>query len=83
MASSQVAVIGNNEKRESFVNAAESRVNKALKAIDLILPITDAEKYMYSDNDRKAIIAALNVKVEDLNKAFMNKGPVAEGFTLG
>ena len=77
-----VSAIGSSDKRDRFIKAAESRVNKALKAIDLVFSITSAELYMYSNNDVKAIIGAFNEKIESLNAAFANKGPVAEGFTL-
>jgi len=77
-----IAPITGTEKRKKFIAAGESRVNKALKAIDGIFVITDAEQYGYTEQDHLAIIAALNTKVEDLNKAFANKGPIAEGFTL-
>ena len=82
MADRKMALVESGDKRAKFIDAAESRVNKALKAIDLVLPITNADIYMYSESDRKAIIAAFNEKIESLDKAFVNKGPIAKGFTL-
>ena len=78
-----VSPIGGSDKREKFVAQAVVRVNKVLKAIDSVLAITDADQYMYSETDRKAIVEAIQGKLEDLDKAFINKGPVAAGFSLG
>jgi len=79
---SVASINGGADKRAKFITAAESRVNKALKAIDLVFPITDFDQYTYSQNDHKAVIDAFNDKIDNLNKAFINKGPLAKGFTL-
>ena len=82
MGQADISPIGGTEKRDKFINAAESRVNKALKSIDALFLITNAELYDYTEIDHRAIIGALNKKVELLNSAFTNKGPVGSEFTL-
>ena len=80
--SPNVSPTGNGDKRTKFVKQAELRVNKAISALENIIPITDSNQYMYSENDHSAIIGVLNEKIESLSKAFANKGPLAKGFTL-
>lgn len=62
---------GNMEnKNEKFIRLANSRVNKALKQLDLISNLSNKNIYSYSENEIKQIIIALNKKIKEIENKF-------------
>lgn len=59
-----------NSKRENFVRLAESRVSKAIKAIQVIGNLSNRSNYDYSEEDAKAIVNALQKELSDLQAKF-------------
>lgn len=70
------------DKRDKFILKAEGLTSKAIKAIDLILPITDTALFQYSQKDRDAILLVLRDRVKNLEDAFVNGGPKSGVFKL-
>jgi len=68
-------------KREKFTRLAESRVNNALKQIQLIGNLSDTRTYEYSKADVDAILKALKTAVTDLEHSF-NKSERGKRFSL-
>ena len=60
-------------KRENFIRLAEARVERALGAIRTIGNLSNRGNYDYSETDVKAIIAALQREVRDLEQRFKQK----------
>ena len=58
------------EKREKFVQLAESRTINAIRAIRVIAKLGNKSHYQYDDADVKKIVAALTKEV-DVMKAKM------------
>lgn len=73
----------NSEKREKFVQLAESRTVNAIRAIRVIGKLGNKSHYQYDDADVKKITAAL-IKEVDALKARMTEqgGRVAVEFKL-
>jgi ribosomal protein L7/L12 len=63
-----------NEKREKFVNMAESRTKNAIKAIRVIAKLGNKNAYQYDDSDVKKIASALNREVEALKTRMSASG---------
>lgn len=61
-------------KREKFVELAENRVTKALKAIDLIGNLANRSNYEYSDEDYQKIFRAVEGSVREMKKRFTDSG---------
>lgn len=61
-------------KRANFVRLAEARVNKAIKSIQIVANLSNRNNYEYSDEDIKAITAALQNELNDLKTRFKNEG---------
>lgn len=61
-------------KRDNFVRLAEPRVNKALKAIQVIGNLANKSNYDYTEEDIKAIVAALNQALSEMKSRFKNDG---------
>ena len=59
-----------NDKREKFVNFAEKRVNKALKAISLIGNLANKNNYRYDEKDVEKILRAIKAETSDLEARF-------------
>ena len=57
-------------KRNKFVRLAESRMNNALKQIELLENLSNTSNYEYTDNDVDLIIKTLKSAVSDLEYAF-------------
>lgn len=57
-------------KNQKFIRLAESRVDKAFKALDLIGNLTNRYSYEYSESEGKQIIKALHQKVKDIEVKF-------------
>jgi len=56
--------------REKFVKLAEMRVNKALKAIQLIGNLSNRSNYDYTDSDITKIFKALNDELSTCKRRF-------------
>lgn len=71
------------EKREKFVQLAESRTINAIRAIRVIGKLGNKSHYQYDEADVKKIVSTLNKEVEAL-KARMTEqgGRVAVEFKL-
>lgn len=59
--------------REKFVQLAHSRVNKALKDIQLIGNLSNRSNYDYTDDDITKIFRALNEEIAACKKRFDTK----------
>ena len=59
-----------NDKREKFVDFAEKRVNKALKAISLIGNLANKNNYRYDEKDVEKILRAIKAETSDLEARF-------------
>jgi len=58
--------VGKANRREKFVELAESRTKNAIKSIRVIAKLGNKSAYKYSEADVKKIVAALNREVEAL-----------------
>jgi hypothetical protein len=58
------------EDREKFVILANSRVNKAIKAIHLIGNLSNRSNYDYTDEDVHKIFRALNEEITACKRRF-------------
>ena len=56
--------------REKFVNLAEMRVNKALKAIQLIGNLSNRSNYDYTDADISKIFKVLSDELSNCKRRF-------------
>ena len=56
--------------REKFVSLANSRVNKALKDIQLIGNLSNRSNYDYTADDVNQIFKALNKAIQDCKNRF-------------
>lgn len=52
------------DKRQKFVDLAESRVNRAIKDIRLIGNLANKGAYEYSEDDAKQIVRALQKELD-------------------
>lgn len=57
-------------RRDKFVRLANSRVNKAIKAIQLIGNLSNRSNYDYSQEDVDKIFSALNSEIKACRKRF-------------
>ena len=57
-------------KRDKFVRLAESRVNNALKQIELIGNLSNTRAYEYTKDDVDDIIRTLKSAISDLEHTF-------------
>lgn len=57
-------------KEEKFKRLANTRVNNAIKQLDLIGNLSNSSSYSYSEDDVKKIVNALNQKVKEVNFKF-------------
>jgi hypothetical protein len=58
------------DDREKFVMLANSRVNKAIKAIHLIGNLSNRSNYDYTDEDVSKIFRALNDEINTCKRRF-------------
>jgi len=56
--------------REKFVDLAEKRVTKAIKALRLVGNLSNKSNYSYTQSDVKKIIGALDKEVKYLKQKF-------------
>ena len=57
-------------KRVKFVALAEKRVNKTIKAIQLIGNLSNKNNYQYSDGDIEIIVKALEYEIKEMKSRF-------------
>lgn len=57
-------------KRERFVRLIESRMNNALKQIELISNLSNTRAYEYTDEDIDLIVKTLKSAINDLEHSF-------------
>jgi NADPH-dependent 7-cyano-7-deazaguanine reductase QueF-like protein len=61
------------EKREKFVNLAESRTRNAIKAIRVIGKLGNKNAYQYDDSDVQKIARALTKEIDALKTRMLSK----------
>ena len=59
-----------NNRREKFIELAESRVNRAIKQLRLIGNLSNKGNYNYTSDDVNRIISALNDEIKALKSRF-------------
>lgn len=62
------------DKRAKFVELANSRVNRAIREIRLISNLANRSSYLYTDDDAKKIVRALQRELDDLRHRFRGEG---------
>jgi hypothetical protein len=65
---------GKHNKREKFVELAESRTRNAIRAIRIIAKLGNKSAYDYSEADVKKIASVLNKEVEALRARMSQTG---------
>jgi transcription elongation GreA/GreB family factor len=60
--------------RTKFVELAEKRVTKAIKDIRLIGNLSNKSNYIYTDDDARKIIRALEAEIKRLKQRFNSHG---------
>lgn len=71
------------EKREKFVQLAESRTINAIRAIRVIAKLGNKSHYQYDDADVKKIVAALTKEIDTMKSKMGDKtGRDEVGFKL-
>jgi hypothetical protein len=58
------------KKRQKFVELADRRVNKALEALRLVGNLSNRSNYVYSSQDVKQIVSALEGALSDVRRRF-------------
>lgn len=58
------------DKAEKFIRLGEKRLNNAVHAIQLLKPLSDRERYEYTERQAKFIITTLRKQVAELDSAF-------------
>lgn len=69
------------EKKEAFIRVATPRVDKALKALDLVR-LCAGSTYVYSDEQKRAILLALQDGMDKVKAAFEGDAKTASGFVM-
>lgn len=72
--SSRLGVKNRAEKREKFVELAESRTRNAIKAIRVIGKLGNKSAYEFSDVDVQKIVKALSKEVDALKARLSSTG---------
>ena len=67
---------------DSFVNLANKRVPKALKALDLVGNLSNKSNYTYTKEQVAAIKKALKAKVNEVCRKFEDEGSNANTFKI-
>lgn len=57
-------------KREKFIRLAESRMNNALKQIELLSNLSNTRAYEYTSEDVEKMIRTLKSSISDLEHSF-------------
>jgi hypothetical protein len=66
------------EKREKFVQIAESRTINAIRAIRVIGKLGNKSHYQYDESDVKKIVNALSKEIDALKARMSSQGGKAE-----
>ena len=66
-------------KRENFVRLAESRVNKALKDLQLVGNLSNRTNYEYTDSDVRKIFKALQQALDNAKQRYTDAGGDSQG----
>ena len=69
-------------KREKFVRLAESRMNNALKQIELLSNLSNTRAYEYTKEDIDKMVKTLKSAVSDLEKNFSANTNKSKRFSL-
>jgi len=59
------------DKRQKFIELAESRVNRAIKDIRLIGNLANKNSYEYSEDDARKIVRALQKELDTAKSRFL------------
>ncbi|MDQ1271454.1 MAG: hypothetical protein QG657_1619 [Acidobacteriota bacterium] len=62
-----------NNKEQKFRALAEARLEKAVHTIELIAPLSDKNRYTYTDEQVKYILRTLRESVKTVENAFQGK----------
>jgi ABC-type Fe3+-hydroxamate transport system substrate-binding protein len=60
------------DKSAKFVELANKRVNKAIKDIKLVANLSNKQNYVYSEEQARKIIKALQNEVDLVKQSFMS-----------
>jgi hypothetical protein len=66
--------VGKTEKREKFIELAESRTRNAIRAIRIIAKLGNKNAYQYTEADVKKIAAALSKEVDAMKARMTQSG---------
>lgn len=77
----EVAGISGETKNEIFRRLAISRMEKALKDLDLIMSLSSIQ-YQSTEEEQARIITALRLKVIDIENSFKSREKKTESFTF-
>jgi hypothetical protein len=66
-------------KRDNFVRLAESRVNKALKDLQLVGNLSNRSNYEYNDADVRKIFRALQQGLDAAKQRYADAGGESQG----
>lgn len=61
------------DDREKFVRLANARVNKAIKAIQLVGNLSNRSNYAYTEDDVNKIFRTLKTELNTCRQRFSNK----------
>lgn len=64
----------NGQKRQAFIDAAETRTVEAIRAIRAIAELNDNTSYEFGVRDVRKIAWALNREIETMKKKMMEPG---------
>lgn len=59
------------DKSDKFIELANKRVNRAIKDIELIGNLANRSNYVYTDEQAKKILKALQQEIDLLKQAFL------------
>jgi len=60
------------KRTDAFRRLANNRVNRAIKAIQLVSNLSNKSHYFYTDKQSKQIISALEKEIRELKSKFNN-----------
>lgn len=69
-------------KAEKFVRLARHRGTQAIKRLQQLIPLANANQYISTDEQREKIIARLEKELSAVKRAFQREAPTDEGFTF-
>lgn len=65
--------VKNKNKKLTFIKMAEDRVNFTIKKMDLIIDLSDTNKYEYDNLQVEKIVSTLEAKLRELKREFNRK----------